>query len=113
MARKKSDPSLLWRSIQQAGGIQAYIDAQLAERGVKVERKETGGMSAKELEQYKKSLRAEAEERKKLKKEAWKAHKANHIVHLGEGVYWTDEARKDKRVAPHSAERAAENELPP
>ena len=45
-----------------------------AERGVKVERKETEKMSAKELDQYKKSLRAESEERKKLKKEAWKAY---------------------------------------
>src|SRR5262249_8389461 len=113
MARKKSDPSLLWRSIQQAGGIQAYIDAQLAERGVKVERKETEGMSAKELEQYKKQLRAEAEERRKIRKEAWRAYKANHIVHVGEGVFWNDAARKDKWDAPHAEERAAENELPP
>ena len=113
MARKRSDTNLIWRAIQTAGGIQAYIDAQLAERGVKVERKETEGMSPKELAQYKKSLRAETEERLKLKKEAWKAYKANHIVFVGEGVYWNDEVRKDKWDVPHAEERAAENELPP
>ena len=113
MARKRSDPTLIWRAIQTAGGIQAYIDAQLGERGVKVERKETEGMSAKELAQYKKALRAETEERRKLKKEAWKAYKANHIVFVGEGVYWNDEVRKDKWDVPHAEERAAENELPP
>src|SRR5437588_732273 len=113
MARKRTDPVYLWRAILQAGGIDAYIEAQLAERGVKVEKKETAGMSARELEQYKKQLRAEAEERKKLKKEAWKAYKANHIVHLGEGVYWNDEKREDKWDVAHAEERAAENELPP
>ena len=113
MARKRTDPVYLWRAILQAGGVDAYIEAQLAERGVKVEKKETAGMSARELEQYKKQLRAEAEERKKLKKEAWKAYKANHIVHLGEGVYWNDEKRQDKWDVAHAEERAAENELPP
>jgi RNA-directed DNA polymerase len=113
MARKRSDPNLIWQAIQTAGGIQAYIDAQLAERGVKVERKETEGMSPKDLAQYKKALRAEAEERSKLKKEAWKAYKANHIVFVGEGIYWNDEVRKDKWDVPHAEERAAENELPP
>src|SRR5262245_8659814 len=97
MARKKSDPGALWRLIDQAGGIEAYIDAQLAERGLRVERRETEGLSGKELEAYKKSLRAEAEERKKIRREAWKAYRATHIVHLGEGVYWNDDdRRKDK-----------------
>ena len=47
MARKRTDPVYLWRAILQAGGIDAYIEAQLAERGVKVEKKETAGMSAR------------------------------------------------------------------
>src|SRR5258708_33095983 len=113
MARKRTDPVYIWRAILQAGGIDAYIEAQLAERGVKVEKKETAGMSARELEQYKKQLRAEAEERKKLKKEAWKAYKANHIVHLGEGVYWNDEKRQDKWDVAPAADRARGNEPPP
>src|SRR5262249_4438204 len=113
LGRKRTDPIYIWRAILQAGGIDAYIEAQLAERGVKVEKKETAGMSARELEQYKKQLRAEAEERKKLKKEAWKAFKANHTAPLGEGVYWNDEKRQDKWDVAHAEERAAENELPP
>src|SRR5262249_4612118 len=76
-------------------------------------RRETDGMSERELDQYKKSLRAEAEERRKLKKETWTAYKANHIVHLGEGVHWSDKTDKDKWDLPNAEERAAENELPP
>ena len=109
----RTDLLTLWRNIQQAGGRAAYIQAQLTERGFLVERRETDGMSERELEEYKKSLRAEAAERKKLQKDAWLAYKATHIVHLGDGVYWNDETAKDKWDLPHAEERAAENELPP
>jgi RNA-directed DNA polymerase len=107
------DPFTLWRNIVQAGGVQAFIQAQLTERGFLVERRETDGMSERELEQYKKQLRAEAEERRKIKKETWLAYKANHIVHLGDGVHWSDKTDKDKWDLPDAEERAAENELPP
>jgi retron-type reverse transcriptase len=112
MARQ-SDPITLWRAITQAGGSQAYIDAQLRERGFLVERRETDGMSERELEQYKKQLKEEAAERKRLRQEAWKAFKATHIVHLGDAVHWDDQARKDKWDLDNAEERAAENELPP
>jgi RNA-directed DNA polymerase len=112
MARKRSDPTNTWRAIQQAGGIDAYIEQQLTERGAKVERKPTEGLSGRELEQYKKQLRAEAEERRKIKREAWRAYKSTHIVFLGEGVFWSDEERKDRWDVTHAEERAAENELP-
>lgn len=108
-----SDPIALFRAIEQAGGVQAYVNAQLAERGFVVQRRETDGMSDREREAYKKSLKAEAEERRKLSREAWEAHKAVHIVHLGEGVFWTDKAGPDKWDLPNAESRAAENELPP
>ena len=90
--RGRPTRSTLWRAIEQAGGIQAYVDAQLAERGFLVERRETDEMSDREREAYKKSLKAEAEERRRLAREAWQAYKASHIVHLGEGVFWNDDA---------------------
>jgi RNA-directed DNA polymerase len=103
----------LWRTIQQVGGIQGWITAQLTERGFLVERRETEEMPDHELKAYKKSLRAEAEERRRLQKLAWQAYKANHIVYLGEGVYWSDAGGPDKWDLEHPEERAAENELPP
>ena len=91
MARpRQSDPITLWRAIEQAGSIQAFVDAQLVERGFVVQRREADEMSDREREAYKKSLKAEAEERRRLRREAWKAYKSAHIVHLGEGIYWTD-----------------------
>ena len=56
-------------------------------------------MSKRELAAYKKSLKTEAAERRKLRREAWQAYKANHIVHLGDGVYWND-ANELGRMGP-------------
>jgi RNA-directed DNA polymerase len=110
---RQSDPIALWRVIEQAGGVEAYVNAQLTERGFLVPRRETDKMSDRERGAYKKSLKAEAEERRRLSREAWQAHKAAHIVHLGEGVFWTDSRKPDKWDLPNAEARAAENELPP
>jgi len=107
-----ADPMTLWRLIVQAGGMKAYIDAQLRERGFLVTRRDADEMSDREKDTYKKALKLEVEERRKLRRETWGAYKANHIVHLGEGVFWNDELGHDKWDTPNSEERAAENELP-
>jgi hypothetical protein len=108
-----SDPIALWRAIEQAGGVQAYVNAQLTERGFLVQRRETDKLSDREREAYKKSLKAEAGERRRLSREAWAAHKATHIVHLGEGVFWIEGRGHDKWDLPNAEARATENELPP
>src|SRR5688572_905399 len=127
-----TDLAAVWRTITTAGGIDAFVTSELTRRGVLVQRRETEGMSARELEQYKKQLKAEAEERRKVRREAWVAYKATHVVHLGEGVFWTDKPASNGAAAggvagattagkakggdrfdlPDAEERAAENELP-
>jgi hypothetical protein len=102
----------LWRTIVQAGGIPAWVDAQLSARGLLVTRRDAATLSDREREEYKKGLKAEAEERRKLRREAWKAYQANHIVHLGDGVFWKDAGGPDKWDLDNAEERAAENELP-
>ncbi len=113
MTTPRTDPLTLWRQIVQAGGVRAYVDAQLRERGFLVERRDADTMSDREKDQYKKALKQEAAERKTLAREAWTAYQTAHIVHLGDGVYWSDDAKPDKWDTPNSEERAAENELPP
>jgi len=119
-ANPPGDPVALWRSIQQAGGIDAFVTARLTQAGLLVARREADGMSERELTAYKQQLRAEAAERRRLRKEAWRAYRAAHVVHLGEGVFWTDapttadgKPGPDKWDLPGAEERAAENELPP
>lgn len=108
----RADAVALWQSIHQAGGVRAYIDKQLAERGFLVERRDVDVMSDREKDRYKKELKAEAAERKKLAKDTWAAYQTAHIVSLGDGIWWTDEPAEDKWDTPNSEERAAENELP-
>jgi hypothetical protein len=47
---KQSDLITLWRNIVQAGGIQAYMQEQLRERGFLVERREVDDLSERERE---------------------------------------------------------------
>ncbi|MGB1277168.1 MAG: reverse transcriptase family protein, partial [Nannocystaceae bacterium] len=103
----------LWRSIDNAGGTDSYIQQQLSERGFLVTRRETDNMSKSALSRYKKQLKQEAAEKRKLRKEAWQAYRAAHIVHLGEGVFWNDPSDFDRWDLRGAEERAAENELPP
>jgi RNA-directed DNA polymerase len=102
-----------WRTIVQAGGIPAWIETQLSARGLLVARRDATQLSDADKSDYKKQLKAEAEERRRLRREAWRAYKANHIVHLGENVFWTDKPGPDRWDLPNAEERAAENELPP
>jgi hypothetical protein len=110
---EQTDLIALWRSIVQAGGIPAWVEAQLSARSLLVTRRDTAEMSDRDRETYKKELKAEAEARRQLRREAWQAYKANHIVHLGDGVFWKDAGGPDKWDIEHAEERAAENELPP
>src|SRR5262245_17215383 len=110
---EQTDLITLWRNIVQAGGIPAWVEAQLSARSLLVTRRDTAELSDRERESYKKELKAEAEERRKLRREAWNAYRANHVVHLGDGVFWKDAAGPDKWDLANAEERAAENELPP
>lgn len=69
-------------------------------------------MSPTERERYKKQLKQEAAEQHKIKKDAWQAYKANHIVYLGHGIYWSDDTSEDKWDATDGAKRLLENQLP-
>ena len=113
MARQRTNLETLWRSIEQAGSIDAYVAEQLREHGFMVERSATDNMSARELKTYKDQLKKEAAEGRRIRSEAWKAYHSKHIVHLGEGVFWNDTYDWDKWDRDNAEERAAENELPP
>ena len=100
-----------WHAIEQAGGRYQYIMQQMKEHGFLVERKPIDNMSPTERERYKKQLKQEAAEQHKIKKDAWQAYKANHIVYLGHGIYWSDDTSEDKWDATDGAKRLLENQL--
>jgi len=101
-----------WAEIEKAGSIPAYVNAQLQENGFLVQRRDTDHLSKRELEQYKQALKKEAAEKRRLKQAAWAAYKAKHIVHLGEGIYWTDDTSTDQWDVAQAEQRLVENQLP-
>ena len=102
----------LWQDIETAGGRYAYVQQQLVNNGFMVERTPLDNMSPKERERYKKALKKEAAEEKKLKKAAWQTYKSQHIVYLGRHVYWSDDTSADKWDAKDGSKRLLENQLP-
>ena len=111
--RQRSGLETILRNIERAGSVDAFVNEQLRERGFLVERRPTDDMSQRELARYKKELKAEAAERRKLNAEAWQVYKLNNIVFLGEGVFWNDEHDYDRWDLDNAESRVAENELPP
>lgn len=101
-----------WQQIENAGGIDAYINKELSDKGFLVKRREVDGMSARELKAYKDSLKKEAEAKKTLKKDSWQAYQSSHLVYLGDNIYWRDKAQTDVYDLPDAEERRAANELP-
>ena len=101
----------LWQDIEQAGGRYQYVQQQLVQKGFMVDRQPIDNMNPKERERYKKLLKKEAAEEKKLKKEAWEAYKAHHIVYLGRHVYWSDDTSADKWDVKDANNRLIENKL--
>ena len=102
----------IWQAIEQAGSINAYVREQLQQHGFLVTRHPTDAMSKAELEKYRQALKKEAAEQRRLRQQAWQAYKAKHIVHLGEGIYWTDDSSEDQWDAPNANKRLLENQLP-
>lgn len=102
----------LWQDIEDAGGRYQYIQQQMIQHGFMVERKPIDNMTPKERERYKKALKKEAAEEKNLKKMAWQAYKAQHIVYLGRHIYWSDDTSIDKWDIKDASNRLIENKLP-
>lgn len=102
----------VWQAIESAGSINAYVRQQLQQHGYLVERRPTDGMSKSELDKYKKELKQEAAEQRRLKQEAWQAYKSKHIVHLGEGICWSDDSSEDQWDTPNANKRLLANQLP-
>lgn len=102
----------IWQAIEKAGSVNAYVREQMQKNGFLVTRRPTDNLSKTELEKYRQELRKEAAEQRRLNKEAWQAYKSKHIVHLGEGIYWTDDTSEDQWDLPNAHKRLLENQLP-
>ncbi|MBU8898467.1 RNA-directed DNA polymerase [Corallococcus sp. H22C18031201] len=101
-----------WKAITEAGGQDEWVHQQLVARGALAEEVDFSSLKEKEKTAWKEKKKAEATERRALKRLAYEAWKATHIGHLGAGIHWNEEGGADAFDIPHREERAKSNGLP-
>lgn len=110
LAALRQERITLWKAIQEAGGIAAWVRAELGKKGVSTDGLDPSTLSDRQKGAFKEKKRAEAEARRALKRLAWDAYRETHITHLG-GVHWDDDASPDKLDVDGREERARDNQL--
>lgn len=114
--RARRESVVRWKAISEAGGIDAWIKAELVSKGLSTEGLDPSALSGGERTQYKEKKKAEAQERRTLRRVAWYAYHATHVTHLGIGVHWEDAAdgagKSDKFDIEQREARARANGLP-
>lgn len=101
-----------WKAIEEAGGQDAWVDAELKAKGLTPEHEDPSELSEKEKAAWKEKKKAEAAERRALKRLAWEAWRTANINHLGAGVHWEEAGGPDKFDLKDREERAKANGLP-
>jgi RNA-directed DNA polymerase len=106
-----TDP-LAWAEVAAAGGIRAWVDAEVARQGL-ADPGATQTMTDAERKLYKARREEERRVRRELYRRAWQAYRRAHIVHLGPGVFWHDTADVDRFDADDPTRKQQDNALPP
>lgn len=107
---ERAQLAVLWKEITEAGGREAWIDAQLRDKGLYVDI-DPATLSDVDRGSFKEQKKAEAAERRRLQRLSWAAYRATHVVFVGTGVFYSDaldeeNAERDARMA-----RAKDNGL--
>ncbi len=100
-----------WKAIVEAGGADKWLEAQIAQKGLTDQAADPSALEGASKAAFKERKKAEARERRALKKLAWLAYRATHLAHLGAGIYYKDD--EDERADDKEKRqlRAKENDL--
>jgi RNA-directed DNA polymerase len=101
-----------WSDIAAAGGVDAWIVAELTRRGLR-DSSDTSQMSDSERKNFKAKREEERKVRRELKKATWSAYRQAHIVHVGFPIFYHDTVDVDRFDVPEAEERLKVNGLPP
>lgn len=101
-----------WPGIAEAGGIDAWIVAELKTRNLWEEGVDTSKLSDKARKAYKARREEERRVRKLLRKHAWGAFRRANLVHLGVGVFYHDTVDVDRYDIADPQTRRQDNGLP-
>lgn len=104
-------PAVPWTDVAAAGGIRAWVDAELQRLGLR-DPGTPSTMSDAERAAYKARREEERRVRRELFRVAWAAYKATHIVHLGAGIWWHDTADVDRFDVAEPERKRRDHALP-
>lgn len=110
--RQRAEHQAFWDEVVQAGGPRKYVESQLREQGLWVQRKDVLNMGAKEKSAYIERIQAEEAVRRPLQAKVWATYTALHIVHLGEDVFWQGDVSVDFYDADRLEDRLTQRNLP-
>ncbi|MDP2341021.1 MAG: reverse transcriptase family protein [Deltaproteobacteria bacterium] len=97
--------------IDEAGSIEKWLQLQLVAAGLAVT-DDPATLTDAQKKGYKEKKKAEAVEKRRLRKLAWQAYHATHINHLGSAVFYNDLVDIDKFDIERREERAKDLGLP-
>ena len=109
-AAQRDASIVLQRTILEAGGESAWVTAELRAKGLFVD-EEPSTLSEADKPAWKEKKRAETVEKRRLTKAALEAHRATHIVHVGAGIFYSDESHEETREKDARVARAKDNDL--
>ncbi len=101
-----------WSEIAEAGGIDAWVVAELQARGLWEEGVDTSTLSDRERKKYKARREEERRVRKRLRRHAWAEFRRNNLVHIGRGVFYHDTPDVDRFDIADPDARRQDNALP-
>lgn len=110
LQKAQEEKVVRWRQIVDAGGTEKWVESQIVAKGLRVEGDPTR-LSGKEKESWKERKKAETDARNVLKKLAWAAYHATHILHLGAGIHWEENGDPDRFDVTDREERLKSNGL--
>ncbi|MCX4243901.1 reverse transcriptase family protein [Paraliomyxa miuraensis] len=101
-----------WPTIAEAGGIDAWVVAELRARGLWDEGTDTSSLSDRERKKYKARREEERRVRRILRQHAWSEFRRNHLVHVGAGIFYHDTPDVDRFDIADPEARRQDNALP-
>lgn len=104
-------PAPEWSAIADAGGIRAWVHAELTRRNL-IEDVDPSRLSDKERKRFKQRRDEERRVRRILMDQAWQAYKRANLVHLGLGIFYHDTADYDRYDIRERESRLQDNDLP-
>jgi RNA-directed DNA polymerase len=99
-----------WKAIVDAGGSEAWITAELRQKGLAVD-VDPSTLTDADKSSYKERKKAEAQERRALVKLSRSAYRATHVDYVGTGIFYRDVHDETSREKEARLARAKANDL--